>query len=161
MNSTLTYNAIHETYLYNPAYSPLLRGSADRFEQDENVRYFVNVHDLVSMGGFGHRAPANVVYRSEGGVVAAHKLAQWQGSSAYQEPIYHAPPETRLHAHKAAMWGATDLSPEQILLNTTVIGIGQEDASGPDTTGQPASGSASTVPLDFGTGVEPFDYDAL
>ena len=95
------YNAIHETYLYNPAYSPLLRGSTDAFERDENVRYFINSLDVISMGGMGHRAPANAVYRSGGLAASAHKLAQWQGSSAYQAPIYHAPPETKLHAHKA------------------------------------------------------------
>ena len=88
------YNAIHETYLYSPAYSPFLRGATDAYERDENVRYFINTRDAVSMGGLGHRAPANVVFRSSGNPISAHKLAQWQGSSAYQEPIYHAPPET-------------------------------------------------------------------
>ena len=94
------YNRIHETYLYSPAYSPFLRGSTDAYEKDENVRYFINVQDVVSMGGFGHSAPSNVVYRTQGNPLTAHKLAQWQGSSAYQDPIYHAPPETRVHAHK-------------------------------------------------------------
>jgi hypothetical protein len=96
----LIYNAVHETYLYSPAYSPFLRGATDAYERDENVRYFINTRDAVSMGGMGHRAPANVVFRSSGNPVTAHKLAQWQGSSAYQDPIYHAPPETRVHAHK-------------------------------------------------------------
>ena len=94
------YNAIHETYLYSPAYSPFLRGSTDAYERDENVRYFINTRDIVSMGGMGHQAPANVVFRSSGDPIAAHKISQWQGSTAYQEPIYHAPPETRVHAHK-------------------------------------------------------------
>ena len=34
-------------------------------------------------------------------IESAHDLAQWQGAYSYQEPIYHAPPETRVHAHKA------------------------------------------------------------
>jgi len=97
------YNKIHETYLYNPAYSPFLRGKTDAYEKDANVRYFINVRDPVSMGGSAHKAPRNVVYRSEGFATTAHKLAQWQGSSSYQEPIYHAPPETRLHAYKQAL----------------------------------------------------------
>lgn len=99
-NKTI-YNGIHETYLYNPAYSPLVRGSTDAYERDAHVRYFINTRDPVSMGGLGHKAPSNVVFRSEGNPITAHKLAQWQGSSAYQEPIYHAPPTTRVHAHKA------------------------------------------------------------
>ena len=94
------YNAIHETYLYNPAYSPIVRGSADAYERDANVRYFINTLDLVSMGGLGHQAPSNVVFRAQGDPAAAHKLAQWQGSSSYQAPIYHAPPETKVQAHK-------------------------------------------------------------
>ena len=91
------YNAVHETYLY----SPFLRGTTDAFERDSAVRYFINVKDVVSMGGIGHAAPANVVYRSDGTLASAHKLAQWQGASSYQDPIMHAPPVTKLHAHKA------------------------------------------------------------
>ena len=98
------YNKVHETYLYNPAYSPFLRGKTDAYEKDASVRYFINVRDVVSMGGSAHQAPRNVVYRSEGNVASAHKLAQWQGASSYQDPIYHAPPETRVHAHKQALY---------------------------------------------------------
>ena len=98
--SDKTIYAIHETYLYSPAYSPFLRGSTDAYERDENVRYFINTRDIVSMGGMGHQAPVNVVFRSSGDPISAHKISQWQGSTAYQEPIYHAPPETRVHAHK-------------------------------------------------------------
>ena len=52
------------------------------------------------MGSFGHQAPSNVVFRSEGSPVSAHKLAQWQGSGVHTAQ-YHAPPETKVHAHKA------------------------------------------------------------
>ena len=97
------YNKIHETYLFNPAYSPFLRGRTDAYEKDASVRYFINVKDVVSMGGSAHSAPRNVVYRSDVAATAAHNLAQWQGSTSYQEPIYHAPPETRVHAHKQAV----------------------------------------------------------
>ena len=97
------HNRIHETYLYNPAYSPFLRGKTDAYEKDPSVRFFINVRDLVSMGGSAHKAPRNVVYRSEGDIASSHKLAQWQGASAYQEPIYHAPPETQVHARKQAL----------------------------------------------------------
>ena len=98
--SRRTYDRIHESYLYNPAYSPIVRGTADAFEGDTSVRYFINLNDMVSMGSFGHQAPSNVVFRSEGSVTTAHKLAQWQGSGVHT-PQYHAPPETRVHAHKA------------------------------------------------------------
>jgi len=157
----LIYNAIHETYLYNPAYSPFLRGSTDAFEKDENVRYFLNTRDVVSMGGMGHEAPANSVFRSTGNPISAHQLAQWQGSSAYQDPIYHAPPETRVHAHKTVFpSGATDLSPEQILANTIVLGTGTNAAaaeSGPPVSGGvgPAAGA-----FDFGD-VPEYDYGEL
>ena len=75
-NSQRSYDRIHESYLYNPAYSPLVRGTADAYEGDSSVRYFINLNDLVSMGSFGHQAPSNVVFRSEGAVTTAHKLAQ-------------------------------------------------------------------------------------
>jgi hypothetical protein len=128
-NSKPIYNAIHESYMYSPAYSPFLRGSTDAFERDESVRFFINVTDPVSMGGMGHRAPANVVYRYDhelGNPLSGHKLAQWQGSSSYQEPIYHSPPETRVHAHKqvypsglpVSASGTTAFTREELLANT-------------------------------------------
>jgi hypothetical protein len=101
-NATI-YNKIHETYLFNPAYSPFMRGKTDAYEKDSSVRYFINVRDLVSMGGSAHKAPRNVVYRSDGIAASAHNLAQWQGAGAYQDPIYHAPPETQVHARKQAL----------------------------------------------------------
>ena len=113
------YNRIHETYLYNPAYSPFLRGSTDAFENDENVRFFINVQDVVSMGGMGHSAPSNVVYRTQGNPVSAHKLAQWQGSTSYQDPIYHAPPETRVHAHKQ-VFGAPEVKDDDATADSAI-----------------------------------------
>ena len=124
------YNRIHETYLYNPAYSPFLRGSTDAFENDENVRFFINVQDVVSMGGMGHSAPSNVVYRTQGNPVSAHKLAQWQGSSAYQDPIYHAPPETRVHAHKQVL-GAPEVKEAEYAAADTDIHQDPGDTAGP------------------------------
>ena len=81
------YNRIHETYLFNPSYSPFVRGVADQYEQDENVRYFINLGDMVSMGGIGHKAPANVVFRQPSwGPGKNHSLAQWQGPGGHYEP---------------------------------------------------------------------------
>ena len=162
-NNKAIYNRIHETYLYSPAYSPFLRGSTDAYEKDENVRYFINVQDAVSMGGFGHSAPSNVVYRTQGNPLTAHKLAQWQGSSAYQDPIYHAPPETRVHAHKHVFGtGASDLSPDQIMENTLALGVGKDEpaGSGEGTVVIPGGGGEDVGSFDFGD-VPEFNYGGL
>jgi len=150
-NKTI-YNGIHETYLYNPAYSPLLRGSTDAYERDPNVRYFINSLDVISMGGMGHRAPTNVVFRSSGLAGAAHKLAQWQGSSAYQDPIYHAPPETKLHAHKAVYGKPRTNEPAE----DKHVDAGES----PSPAVGPAGDSAALGPFDFGD-VPEFDYGGL
>ena len=152
-NKTI-YNGIHETYLYNPAYSPLLRGSTDAFERDENVRYFINSLDVISMGGLGHRAPANVVFRSSGNPVSAHKLAQWQGSSAYQAPIYHAPPETKLHAHKAVFAGTGTIVRGTVDKEDAGAGEGEGPAVGP------GAGAQAPGSFDFGD-VPEFNYGGL
>ena len=84
------YNRVHETYLYNPAYSPFMRGTSDQYEGDENVRYFINLGDPVSIGGIGHSPPANAVFRQPGKLGAMHSLSQWQGSGvqhAQYEPL--------------------------------------------------------------------------
>jgi len=149
-NSTI-YNKIHETYLFNPAYSPFMRGKADAYEKDASVRYFINVRDLVSMGGSAHKAPRNVVYRSEGIAASAHNLAQWQGASAYQDPIYHAPPETVVHARKQALQLTKHEEPPE-----------QHDALEPAETGVlPDQGRSEPGPaFDFGADAA-YDFGAL
>ena len=91
-------NRVHMTRLYNPAYNPQLLSASQMpsvskdFEQDPRVRYFINLGDMVSAGGFGTTGPKNVVYRtplgndmawrSTGGGVDPyhlHVLRQWQG----------------------------------------------------------------------------------
>ena len=145
-NQTI-YDRIHETYLFNPAYSPFLRGKTDAYEKDASVRYFVNIKDPVSMGGSGHKAPRNVVYRSEGNVASAHKIAQWQGASRYQDPIYHAPPETRVHAHKQALQFVNELPEPPVPENTIPVSAVTEPV-----------GTAGT--FDFGGEAE-YNYGAL
>ena len=152
------YSAIHETYLYSPAYSPFLKGLTDGYERDENVRYFINTRDVVSLGGMGHRAPSNVVFRSSGNPIAAHNLAQWQGAYSYQEPIYHAPPETRVHAHKAVYGGEKAENAQ----GSPVKDAGLAD-SGEGRTELPAGEPVPTGqdgPFDFGD-VPEFNYGAL
>ena len=152
------YNAIHETYLYSPAYSPFLKGLTDGYERDENVRYFINTRDVVSLGGMGHRAPSNVVFRSGGNPISAHNLAQWQGAYSYQEPIYHAPPETRVHAHKAVYGGEKAENAQ----GSPVKDAGLAD-SGEGRTELPVGEPVPTGqdgPFDFGD-VPEFNYGAL
>ena len=140
-----TFDRIHESYLFNPAYSPLVRGTADAYERDSSVRYFINLNDAVSMGSYGHRAPSNVVFRSEGSVLTAHKLAQWQGSGVHT-PQYHAPPETRLHAHKA-VFGRQPQEDLGIVLKEDYVGAGGEDPPGADADAQEP---LDPMPFDFG-----------
>ena len=147
-SSAQIYNQIHETYLYNPAYSPFLRGKTDAYEKDVAVRYFINVQDPVSMGGSGHKAPRNAVYRSEGNPLTAHKLAQWQGSSSYQDPIYHAPPETKLQAHKT-VFQVKDQEDEPVVPDSAVD---------PDAAVQDAEQPQDVGAFDFG---QAFDYEKL
>ena len=153
--SKRSYERIHESYLYNPAYSPLVRGTADAFESDSSVRYFINLNDLVSMGSFGHQAPSNVVFRSEGSPVSALKLAQWQGSGVHTAQ-YHAPPETKVHAHKAVF------GEEPARSDNIGTAVRENYIDGADSGGVPADSGAVSgsvdVPdvglFDFGTDFE-------
>ena len=152
------YNAIHETYLYSPAYSPFLKGLTDGYERDENVRYFINTRDVVSLGGMGHRAPSNVVFRSGGNPISAHNLAQWQGAYSYQEPIYHAPPETRVHAHKAVYGGEkAENAQGSPVKDAGLADSGEGGAELP--AGEPVP-TGQDGPFDFGD-VPEFNYGAL
>ena len=99
------------------------------------------------MGGSAHKAPRNVVYRSEGNPISAHKLAQWQGASSYQDPIYHAPPETRVHAHKQALQFINEHPEPPVPENTVPVSAVTEPV-----------GTAGT--FDFGGEAE-YDYAAL
>ena len=141
-----TFDRIHESYLYNPAYSPLVRGTADAYERDSSVRYFINLNDAVSMGSYGHRAPSNVVFRSEGSVLTAHKLAQWQGSGVHP-PQFHAPPETRVHAHKAVFGRQAPEEDLGLVLKEDYVGTGGED---PPSADADAEEPLDQVPFDFG-----------
>ena len=162
------YNAVHETYLYNPAYSPFV-GSAmvARYEADENVRFFVNTGDLVSIGGLGAKGPVNAVYHHDG----THSLSQWQWPTGHTGKTYYEPPPDRVHVHPLPMTltkrmpGAKDLtggraslvppgfSPHEILMNTIVTGSSvNEDVAGRPASGaeQPDADSTEHIELDFG-----------
>ena len=72
---------IHQTYLYNPAMSPFANENVtQKYEDDEGVRYFIDVIDPVSVGGIGSKGPKNVVYRgSYRNPLHSHQLTQWGG----------------------------------------------------------------------------------
>jgi len=164
--NSIIKNRIHETYMFDPAYSPIARGVSESYERDATVRYFVNLNDIVSMGSLGHRAPRNVVFRSEGGPLTAHQLAQWQGSGVHT-PQYHSPPESRVQAHKQVYprgIAADDFTGEppvytreQLLANTILVSETTKDVGPAPSEVEPA---ASAVPFDFGS-FENFDFDAL
>ena len=46
-------NRVHETFLFNPAYTIGGRGSSNEYEKDKRVRYFINSGDIVSLGSLG------------------------------------------------------------------------------------------------------------
>lgn len=147
------YDAIHETYVYNPAYSMFARGSSEEFEQDPNVRFFINVQDVVSMGGAGRQPPRNVVYRAAGNPVSAHMLKQWKGGGTYQDPIYDSPPETRVHAHKQ-VFGASKQSDAAAGEDV----VEQDDSAGVSAVGVGVPASPAT--FDFGDAAQ-YDYALL
>merc|ERR1711964_286602 len=65
-----TESPIAKTYQYNPPYCPrwLLRGITSdtclskKFEKQENIRWFINLYDLVSIGGSYDQGPTEAVY---------------------------------------------------------------------------------------------------
>ena len=79
-------NRVHETYLYNPAMSPFSKNVTQDYENDDRVRYFIDVLDPVSVGGIGDMGPKNVVYRTSfGSPLAAHRLVSWGGADGLAE----------------------------------------------------------------------------
>jgi hypothetical protein len=156
------YNAIHETYLYNPAYSPFV-GSAmiARYEADENVRFFVNTGDLVSIGGLGAEGPVNAVYHHDG----KHSLSQWQWPEEHGKTYYEPPPD-RVHVHPQPMTVTKrgtglhipkDAGPDYVIppqdfwANTIVPSVNGQDAEHPEGGAAPPDGDlAEHVEVDFG-----------
>ena len=72
---------IHESRLYNPAYSPFAKNVTGKYEADNRVRYFIDLMDPVSIGDLGEKGPKNVVYRREWNPLHVHSLVQWGGTS--------------------------------------------------------------------------------
>ena len=79
------FDRIHQSYVYNPAMSPLAVGKnvTEKFEKDARVRYFISLSDPVSVGDLGNAAPANVVFRSGNPLhpMAEHDVGSWYGGT--------------------------------------------------------------------------------
>ena len=80
-NDDSLQDRVHQTYLYNPAMSPFAKENVTQdYEDDDRVRYFIDLLDPVSVGDIGSKGPKNVVYRtSYHNPLESHKLTQWGG----------------------------------------------------------------------------------
>ena len=84
-NDDTLQDRIHNSYLYNPAYTPFHASITGKYEKDERVRYFIDLSDPVSVGGIGSIGPRNVVYRNNWNPITAHALVQWGGTAGLQQ----------------------------------------------------------------------------
>jgi hypothetical protein len=79
------YKRVNQTYLYNPAASPVAQGTpvTEKYLQDSRVRYFINLSDAVSSGLLTQPAPVNVVYRTGSPLrpLQAHGVGAWYPGS--------------------------------------------------------------------------------
>ena len=81
------YKRVNQTYLYNPAASPVAMGTGtavtEKYLQDSRVRYFINLSDFVSSGLLTQPAPTNVVYRTGNPLhpLQAHGIGSWYPGS--------------------------------------------------------------------------------
>ena len=82
---------VHQTYLYNPAISPLTdKNVTQKYEDDDRVRYFIDILDPVSVGDIGTKGPKNVVYRtSYRNPLHSHQLIQWGGPDGGESLTEH------------------------------------------------------------------------
>lgn len=95
-NDQTLQDRIHQSYLYNPAFSPIARENiTEKYEADDRVRYFIDLADMVSVGNLGSRGPKNVVYRTNWNPITAHKLEQWGGTTGLKEHDLPDPPEKK------------------------------------------------------------------
>ena len=84
-NDDTLQDRIHQSYLFNPAFTPLSENITDKYEADDRVRYFIDLSDVVSIGDLGSKGPSNVVYRNNWNPLTAHKLVQWGGEAGLEE----------------------------------------------------------------------------
>ena len=92
-NDPTLQDRVHQSYLYNPTYSPVAHNITSDYEKDERVRYFIDLMDPVSVGGLGSKGPSNAVYRSNYKMnpLDSHKLVQWGGTNLREHDEDDAP----------------------------------------------------------------------
>ena len=84
-NDDTLQDRIHQSYLYNPAFTPFAENVTAKYEKDDRVRYFIDLSDAVSVGDMGSIGPKNVVYRNNWNPISAHRLVQWGGDTGLAE----------------------------------------------------------------------------
>ena len=102
-NDDTLQDRIHNSYLYNPAYTPFHASITGKYEKDERVRYFIDLSDPVSVGGIGSIGPKNVVYRNNWNPITAHALVQWGGTAGLQQHDDPGPDQTDTPINKAEL----------------------------------------------------------
>ena len=122
---------IRQTFMYNPVFSPIApRNVTDKYEQDERVRWFIDLLDPVSLGDLGGQGPKNAVYRTtfSWNPMAVHSLTAW-GEGTDKS-------------------GKQDVAPQ--LPKETDVPVGDDNSDLPTKGLEQALGSSGTL-LDFGT----------
>ena len=133
---------IHQTYLYNPAWSPFAQENVtDKYEGDDRVRYFIDLSDPVSLGDLGSSGPTNVVYRNNWNPLTAHKLVQWGGE-----------PTAGLAQHDVAEKEPVDIKTEDAIKDRDHDGVPDFD--------DVAVGVGDDYVLDLGDGFDSGTWDA-
>ena len=102
-NDDTLQERIHNSYLYNPAYTPFHASITGKYEKDERVRYFIDLSDPVSVGGIGSIGPKNVVYRNNWNPITAHALVQWGGTAGLQQHDDPGPDQTDTPINKTEL----------------------------------------------------------
>lgn len=102
-NDDTLQDRIHNSYLYNPAYTPFHASITGKYEKDERVRYFIDLSDPVSVGGIGSIGPKNVVYRNNWNPLTAHALVQWGGTAGLQQHDDPGPDQTDTPINKTEL----------------------------------------------------------
>ena len=122
---------IRQTFMYNPVFSPIApRNVTDKYEQDERVRWFIDLLDPVSLGDLGGQGPKNAVYRTtfSWNPMAVHSLTAWgEGTD---------------------LPGKEDVAPQPS--KETDVPVGNDNGDLPTKGLEQALGSSGTL-LDFGT----------
>ena len=137
-NDDTLQDRVHQTYLYNPAVSPLTTNVTQEYEKDDRVRYFIDLLDPVSVGSLGEAGPKNVVYRtSYKNPLHSHQLVQWGG------------PDGGLEEHDDAALEKGHLNTKELPFDTNRDGVPDSNDVAPE-----SSGAADEFLLDFGTGFD-------